>query len=162
MPRVLIVYFSRTGYTRRIAEEIAAACGADIEPIQDVRARSGIWGYLRSGREAWRKRLIDIQPPTKRPSDYDLVVLGTPVWAGNICSPVRAYVAAHQENFMQVAFFCTQGGSGADKVLHDMAELCGRRPVASVALNDEEIKKGRYAEKLKQFLALVARPAAAG
>lgn len=161
MQRVLVVYFSRTGYTRKIAEEIAAACGADIERIQDLGDRSGIWGYLRSGREALKKRLIDIQPPTKRPSDYDLVVLGTPVWASNICSPVRAYIAAHKENFKQVTFFCTQGGSGAKKVLHDMAELCAQRPVATVALNDDEIKKGSHAEKLNQFHGFVALPKAA-
>ena len=160
MQRVLVVYFSRTGYTRKIAEEITAACRADIERIQDLGDRSWIWGYLRSGREALKKRLIDIQPPTKRPSDYDLVVLGTPVWTSNICSPVRAYAAANKENFKQVAFFCTQG-SGARKVLHDIAELCGQRPVATVALNGDEIETGRHAEKLNQVLGFIVLPKAA-
>jgi flavodoxin len=161
MPRALVVYFSRTGYTRKIAEDIAARCGADIEGIQDVRDRSGMWGYLRSAREALGKRLIDIRPPIRNPSDYNVVILGTPVWASNICSPMRAYVTTHREEFRQVAFFCTQGGSGAKKVLDDMAKLCKHRPVASLALNDEEIKRGLHAEKLNQFLAVVALPKAA-
>ena len=117
MVRAVVVYFSRTGYTRKIAEAIAARCGADIEGIQDVRDRSGIWGYLRSAREALGERLIDIRPPIRNPSDYNIVILGTPVWASNICSPMRAYVTTHREEFRQVAFFCTQGGSGAKKVL---------------------------------------------
>ena len=161
MQRVLVVYFSRTGYTRKIAADIAAACGADIERIQEPRDRSGIWGYLRSGREAWKKRLVDIRPVTKHPPDYDLIVLGTPVWASNICSPVRSYIAAHGHHFKKVAFFCTQGGSGAEKVLNDMAELCGQTPVATLVLTDTEIKHGQHADKLNQFLRSLARQNAA-
>jgi len=42
-----------------------------------------------------------------------------------------------------------------------MAELCRQRPVATVALNDDEIKKGSHAEKLNQFHGFVALPKAA-
>jgi hypothetical protein len=90
-----------------------------------------------------------------------LVILGTPVWAGNICSPVRAYITAHKGNFGQVALFCTQGGSGAKKVLDDMTELCGQRPVATLAVRDVEITNERYAEKLNQFLGSITLPKAA-
>jgi flavodoxin len=161
MHKTLVVYFSRTGYTRTIAEEIATRCGADLEGVRDVRSRSGVWGYLRSAREALRKTPVEIRPVTKDVTDYELVVLGTPVWASNICSPMRAYLSAHRGKFRQVAFFCTQGGSGADKVFHDMAELCAQQPLAAVALNDGEIKEGRYADKLNQFVGAVALPKAA-
>jgi flavodoxin len=161
MPRTLVVYFSRTGYTRKIAEEIAGRCGADLEAIEDVRARAGIFGYLRSAFEAYKKRPIEIRPAVKNPSDYDLVIFGTPVWAGNVSSPMRAYLTPHRGDLKQVGVFCTQGGSGAEKVLSDMAELCGRKPVASVALNDGEIERRTYAEKLDGFLDAFALPKAA-
>jgi flavodoxin len=161
MQRTLVVYFSRTGYTRKIAEEIAGRCGADVEAIEDVRARAGIFGYLRSAREAYKKRLIELRPAAKNPSDYDLVILGTPVWASNVSSPMRAYLTAHRGELKRVAAFCTQGGSGAEKVLSDMAELCGRKPVASLALNDGEIKRRGHTEKLDQFLGTLALPKAA-
>jgi flavodoxin len=161
MQRAVVVYFSRTGYTRKIAEEIAARCGADLEAIEDVRPRAGIFGYLRSAREAYKKLPIEIRPAAKNPSEYDLVILGTPIWAGNVSSPIRAYLTAHRAELKQVAVFCTQGGSGAEKVLNDMAELCGRKPVASLALNDGEIKRREYAEKLHRFLdSLALRKAA--
>jgi hypothetical protein len=75
---------------------------------------------------------------------------------------MRTYVSSHREEFRELAFFCTQGGSGAKKVLDDMAELCKHRPVASLALNDDVIKKGLYSEKLNQFLAVVALLKGAG
>jgi flavodoxin len=152
MGKILVVYFSRTGYTKKVAEQIAARCGADLEAIEEVRDRSGIFGYLRSAREAYKKRPSEIRPATRNPSEYDLVIAGTPVWASNVSSPVRAYLVAQRGQLKQVAAFCTQGGSGAEKVLADMAELLGRQPVASVSLNDGEIKRDRYAEKLTRFI----------
>jgi flavodoxin len=159
--QALVVYFSRTGYTRKIAEEIAARCGADLEAIEDVRARTRIFGYLRSAREAYKKLPVEIRQAAKNPSDYDLVILGTPVWAGNVSSPMRAYLTAHGDELKRVAVFCTQGRSGAERVLNDMAELCGRKPVASLAINDGEIKRGDFAEKLERFLKPLALPKAA-
>lgn len=161
MKRALVVYFSRTGYTRKIAEEIADRCGADIEAVREARGRSGIFGYLRSAREALKKRTVDILPSTKKPGDYDLVILGTPVWASNLSSPIRSYIAAERGRFPRVAFFCTLGGSGASKVLGDMGTLCGRKPIAALALTDAEIKKGRYTEKLGGFLESITLPKAA-
>lgn len=158
MSGTLVVYFSRTGRTERIALEIAAASGADIERIEERRGRSGLLGYLRSGREAYRKQLVEIEPPSKRPSDYDLVVLGTPVWAGNVCSPVRAYVAAFKGTFKRVALFCTEGGSGAPRVFGDLAELCGLSAIATLVILEKEIKANSYNDKLAQFIESISRP----
>lgn len=155
MSNTLVVYYSLSGYTQKVAEAIAAACDADIEAIEDVKSRSGILGYLRSVREALSKRLADIQPVNKDPGHYDLLILGTPVWAGNISSPLRSYVEQQKNTFNQVAFFCTQGSSGADKVLQKMAELSAKEPAATLVLNDSEIKKQAYDESLHQFVSLL-------
>ena len=99
-----------------------------------------------------QQRVIDIGAPTKNPSDYDLIILGTPVWAHNMCSPLRSYIAAQKERFRAVAVLCTQGGSGANKVIGDVAKLCGRTPVASLVLNEGEIKNRQYSAKLDGFI----------
>jgi flavodoxin len=152
MGRTLIVYFSRTGYTRGVAEEMAAAFGADLEAVRDARKRSGVLGYLRSAREALRRSLIEIQPTENDPSQYDLVVLGTPVWAGHVSSPMRAYVSANRNGLKRVALFCTMGGSGGTAALTEMAGLCGREPVATLTLTDNEIDKGLHSSKLSAFV----------
>jgi flavodoxin len=157
MGSVLIVCFSRTGFTRKIAEELQRRCGGDLEFIEDVRSRSGVFGYLRSAREAWRKAPVEIRPGKANPGQYELTILGTPVWAGNLSSPMRAYIDAHGTALRRVAFFCTLGGSGADKVMADMTQLCGKKPVATAAITDSEIKNGRYAAVLDEFVAAIAR-----
>lgn len=157
MPRVLVVYFSRTGFTQRLAEDIAARCGADVERLRDVRSRTGVLGYLRSAREALKQRVIEIERPALDPADYDIVLIGTPVWASHVSSPVRAYVTARMDRFKRVAFFCTQGGSGAPKVLVELEGLCGLKPLSTLVANDADIKAGRCAAEVGRFVAEATR-----
>jgi flavodoxin len=156
MKRILVVYYSRTGRTRQIAEAIAGRLGADIECVQDVVNRSGVWGYLRSLQEALQQRVVHVETPLKDPSGYDLVILGTPVWAHNICSPMRSYITEQKAKFRAIAVFCTQGGSGAAKVIGQVAKLCGRSPLATLVLNVSEIKTDQFAAKLDAFVRAVA------
>src|ERR1035441_4643109 len=106
--RILIVYYSRTGTTRQLAQALAAALQCDTEEIVETKSRSGILGYLRSVIEARRQRPSDTMVTAiKDPSLYDLVILGTPVWAWSASSPIRAYMMANRTRFAAVAFFCT-------------------------------------------------------
>ncbi len=80
-PKALVVFFSRTGKVRRVAEAIAAELGADVEEIVDTRDRRGPFGLLSAARDAMLRRTARIEEPAHDPADYDLVVIGTPVWA---------------------------------------------------------------------------------
>ncbi len=100
-PRVLVVYYSRSGTTRKVAQCIAAALQCDSEEIVEGRSRSGILGYLRSVIEARRQTPARVALPVRDPSTYDVIVVGTPVWAWSVSSPVRAYMVANQAKFPQ-------------------------------------------------------------
>ncbi len=152
MSRTLVVYFSRTGTTRKVAGEITARAQAECEEIRESRGRRGLLGYLRSAREALARRIGEIDAPKHDPALYDLVVIGSPVWASNMSAPVRAYLTRHLGQFRRVAFFCTQGGSGGAKVVQAMAELCGQPPVATLVLNEREIRAGRHQRQLDAFV----------
>ena len=151
MKRVLVVCSSRTGHTRRVAEAIALRCGADLEVIKDRVDRLGLTGYLRSFFQALLHRRPWIQPPRRTAGDYALVIVGTPVWAWNMASPVRSYLGRHGERFRRVALFCTHGGSGAAKVLADMEGLCGRRALATLALPRHVVADGNLDAAIEPF-----------
>ena len=147
----LIAYFSGTGNTKHVAETIAELCQADIERIEEMRPRKGFFGYLAAGRDAWRNRASEIRAAKIDPASYDLVVVGTPVWAWNLTPAVRSYLEQHGERMKRVAFFCTQGGSGAEGVFKQMAELCDKRPIATLAVTEREVKQADYAAKVRSF-----------
>lgn len=152
MPRVLVIAFSRSGTTRKVAEEIAIRLQADREEIGERRSRLGFLGYVRSAREAMGKRVVGIDAATHRPADYDLVVIGSPVWASNLSSPVRSYLTQHIGEFRRVAFFCTQGGAGAPAVLMDMGTICDLAPAATLILKESEVRAGTHRQALERFV----------
>jgi flavodoxin len=153
--RILVVYYSRTGTTQQVAEALAGELEADIEQIQDVRARSGLFGLIRSGYEATRKILPAIKPVTRDPSQYGLVILGTPVWAGTMSSPMRSYITAHAAQFNSIALFSTHGGDDEGRTFQDMVALCGKPPVATLSLKHEAVVQDDYEEKFVEFVTAI-------
>jgi flavodoxin len=151
MTRALVVYYSRTGYTRRIAEEIARALTCDICPIQEEKARHGLPGYLRSVYEAVRRKQPTIAALACDPGQYDVIVIGTPVWGWSLSSPVRAFVQRYGHRFARVAFFCTMGGSGAQKVFGELQQIVRMAPVATLGLTDTEIDAQTHLQKVDRF-----------
>ncbi len=151
MTKILVVYYSRTGNTEKVARSIADALHADIEPIIDKAQRKGIIGYLRSGYEAGRRRETSIRPLTHALRDYDLVVIGTPVWNANVSSPTRTFIARHRKDFKRVAFFCTCGGRGAKRAFHEMETASGKNPADVLSLREAELRSD-YSEKIARFV----------
>lgn len=156
--KTLIVYYSRTGTTKKIAEAIAQKIGADtiIEEIKDTVDRAGAKGYLISGRDATLRRLTTLQPAKYNPADFDLVIIGTPIWSWNLSAPVRTYVTEHGPKFKKVAFFCTMGGSGDERAFKEMAEIIGKKPTITLALKTREVIGMKFLEKIADFASKLA------
>lgn len=155
MPGPLVVFYSRTGHTRRIAYEIAAALDAEIGEIHEPGNRRGPLGYMRSSVEAVLGVAPHLSPNRLDLRNRPVVVIGTPIWFWNIASPVRSFLLGHRTRMGRVAFFCTCGGSGERKVLRDLRSLCGRAPVATMALTERQCAAGAHDEELAHFLARV-------
>lgn len=151
MNNALVVFYSRTGYTQRVAERIAAALGADIEAIAEPRRRTGFLGILHCVTDVLRSRCPPIERLQHDPSRYPTVIVGSPVWAGRMASPVRSFLVAHAGKLQQVAFFVTSGGPNGQKVLGELASLAGHPAAATLALTDREIDAGDEA-KPAQFV----------
>ncbi|MGZ5036169.1 MAG: flavodoxin family protein [Usitatibacter sp.] len=130
--KALVVCYSRSGNTHTLGHRIAVALDAPIDDIATA-PRRGILGYLRAGREAWLKRTPEILPSEHDPGEYDLVVIGTPVFNWSLSGPVRTYLKSNASRFRKVAFFCTMGGSGSERAFRQMQQAAGQAPVATFA-----------------------------
>jgi flavodoxin len=149
--KILVVYYSRTGRTKQVAEAVAAGLEADLVPIEDVDDRTGALGYFWSGRDALFGRRGSIHPTETDPAGYDLVIVGTPVWSGRLSTPVRTYIADHRTDLKQVAFFCTEGAYGGPRVFKTMSDLSGQHPVATLEIIGGDLRSGRYEDKVSAF-----------
>lgn len=155
--KILVVYYSRTGRTEQAAKEIAGKLGADIEKIGDKKKREGIWGFVFGGRDAMKKRLTEIEMEID-PGDYDLVIVGTPVWAGNMTPAIRTYLVQTAGRLNKVAFFNTSGGTDPKKIASMMEELSGKKAVAFVGFSERELGDKKLCEgRLDNFVRTVRK-----
>lgn len=152
MTKTLIVFHSRTGYTRRVARDLAGRLGADLDEIRIVQPMHGPLGYALCAIEAIAGLAPALRPAHRDAAAYDLVVVGTPVWFWSLASPVRSWLERFGRRGKRFAFFCTMGGSGAGRVFAVMKELTGGEPIASLALTDAEIDATARA-KIDAFVA---------
>ena len=99
----LVVYYTRTGNTKFAAETIAAEIGADIEEVIDLKKRQGRLAFLPAGRDAMQGKETEIAPTNRTPTDYDLIVIATPVWAGSPTPAIRTYLNKNDLSWKKVA-----------------------------------------------------------
>jgi len=149
--KILIVYYSRTGITGEIARSIQQELGGDFEALQDTRDRSGILGYLRSGLEAALKKQAKLKEVKHDPGQYDLVIIGTPVWSHSISTPVRAYLVRYGKNIKAAAYFATCGSTGIRQALREMEAMVKVKPRARLEIKKTDMKTEGYREKAKLF-----------
>jgi flavodoxin len=150
--KILLVYYSRTGNTRRLAHAIARELRCDVEEIRDSRARLGFIEFLKSCAEALRGHHATIEAVRHDPKAYDLLIIGTPVWAASVSTPIRAYLGTHAGGFPDVAFFCTLGHQGSGNAFLEMQKLIGKPPLACCVVTAGQISAGSFQPQVTRFV----------
>ena len=152
MSRTLVVCYSRTGTTRRVAEMVAHATSGTLEIVSEARERGGFLNYIRSGKEALFKQPVAIEPVVQSPADFDLVVLGSPVWAGHVPSPMLQYIRHYCQDLRSVAFFATQLSASADKMFRQLSAEIGQKPIATLALLQRDVEADHVDSDISRFV----------
>ncbi len=140
----LIVFYSKTGNARWVAQTIAFQIGADVHEVFENR-RSRIFSLLSN-------RLKEAIDTTKIPSseqsaaEYDLIIIGTPVWASRPTPTIINYLQKNDLSGKKVAVFFTQGNSKPQaieetKALMPNSNYLGELALVNPLANKEECKK---------------------
>ena len=92
MMKTLVVFYSYTGASKRLAVTYADGEGADTMEIHDKKRPSAIRAYVSGCFKAMRATAWDIQAPERSADDYEKIVLFTPIWAGNTPPAMNAFL----------------------------------------------------------------------
>ena len=92
--KLSIIYNSYSGTTRGVAEQVSAACGGKLVEVKSNEYSSRITAYTIGCYRAMKGKSDRIEPATIDVSQDDLIVIGTPVWAGRATPAINATVAA--------------------------------------------------------------------
>jgi len=160
--RTLVVFFSSGQAGTRVAEDLAALFSADIERIREVKRRGpGFFGYMGGGMDASFRASTRIWPTVLDPADYDRVFVVTPIWAWNLCPPVRTWLRAHAGDLPPAAFATVSGDTEPGKVAMAMAKAGGREPFAVAGFAERDFypeNRASYLEKIGALRDAAARP----
>ena len=130
-PKMLVLYYSQTGVTEKVAREIADRLGADIEKIDAVDPYNGDFGATIACCQKEREEgiLPEIQPLAADIAQYDVIFLGYPVWFGTFAPPIATLLGQIDLSGKKVVPFCTFGSGGLDSSVRD---LVAKQPEAEV------------------------------
>jgi len=111
MANILCVYYSRSGKTRQEMEFIARELDAELVELTDGVNRKGSIRAVASCFDAVRRSTRPLGPyETRLPiEEYDLVIIGTPIWAGRCCSVIREFLKKCGSDLHRVAYVMTRG-----------------------------------------------------
>lgn len=120
--KVLVLYYSQTGNTKAVAEEIATRLGADIEEIVMVNPYDPDFQATiqRCMQEREQGVLPEIEPVKANVADYDVIFLGFPVWFGTYAPPVTKWLEGVDLSGKKVVPFCTFGSGGLESSVKDL------------------------------------------
>ncbi|MBR9705449.1 hypothetical protein GOV14_00275 [Candidatus Pacearchaeota archaeon] len=144
--KILVVFYSRTGNTKKVARIISKQLGAELSEITPLTNYHGGVGFLKAFLSGMFHRSPKIKH-YKMPTNYDLVIIGTPKWPGGVSSPIRTFLK--NEKFRRVAFFCTKGGLGSP---FKPMEKLSNKPLATLDIDAKETSDNSYKQKIVDFL----------
>jgi len=152
--KALVVYYSRTGTTKILGEAIAKGLGAEAEELIDQKKRLGLrpFRWLIAGMDARRKKLTSIKVQ-KPPQDYDLILIGTPIWASRMTPAVRTYLESQNLEGKKVGLFCTGGNGDRERYFDELKLMVPKSTlVGTLGVRTLDVRSGAYVEKLRIFL----------
>lgn len=120
--KILIAYYSRTGNTKFVAEEIQKAVGGDLVEIVPEKAYSD--SYVVAIAQAKIDKMKNARPALSTPAvnvaEYDLIFLGYPNWWGSYPMLIASFADNNGLNGKHLAPFFTNGGGGLQNCEKDL------------------------------------------
>lgn len=130
---ILVVYFSHSGNTRKIANLIHQEVGGTIHEIQPQAPYPDSYDVVVD--QAKKEIQAGYKPALRSILDhiesYDTIFVGSPNWWSTIAPPVATFLSAYDLSGKTIAPFCTHGGGGLGRINQDIARLCPQSTVLS-------------------------------
>ena len=152
-----VVYYSLSGNTEDTARKIAAETDADLIPLDAEKAYpdSGFKKFFWGGKSAVMGEMPKLKAYHFDASKYDLIILGTPVWAGTFNPCIRSFVHENRDALKdkEYAVFCCHSGGGGEKTFRKLKDYLGIESWKSeLSLVDPKEKPNKENEmQIKEF-----------
>jgi hypothetical protein len=150
MDSILVVVYSEQGLARSVASQLCEDHGWPLGEVRDLRGGShtGLMRPLLDTVLVWREPIAYEGPD---PGDFRTVVLVTPMRAGHLPAPMRAFLAGRREALRRVAIVSILKSEEAASAVAETAQVLGHAPIHNATFTAEEVLEGSAAARISAF-----------
>lgn len=154
----IILYYSKTGNNKKLGEILKEKLNFSLEEIIDKKRRDGFFGFIISGYDAFTKRLTKIEDLNSKIDNFDHVVIGTPIWAGNITPAIRTLLIQNKDKIKSYSIYSVSAyGEKNSKIINDFVKIIGFEPKSYIFIKDIELKKNLIEDKINKFVEVILK-----
>lgn len=119
--KTLVIYYSLEGNTKRIAELIHQKYEGDLLELipEKENPKEGFGKYFWGGKSVIFKESPQLISTTPDPKDYDLIFIGSPLWAGSYAPSVHTLLNTVSFEGKKVALFICHSGGGTTSTFNN-------------------------------------------
>ena len=127
----LVVYFSHSGNTREVANQIQKNIGGDIFEIQSEVPYSDDYDTVvaQAKKEIENNHNPALKSKVKNIESYDTIFIGSPCWWSTVAPPVKTFLLEYDLSGKTIVPFMTHVGSGLGKSVDDISKMCSKSNV---------------------------------
>ncbi|MBE5986305.1 hypothetical protein BXY41_106168 [Lacrimispora xylanisolvens] len=123
MSKTLIVFYSRTGNVRLLAQKAAQLLSADVEELKDHSEWSGSIGFVRRFHRALIKGDTTLSATTYDPKSYNKILVFTPNWGPALAPAVRTYLKQNKDSIPELSLVVLGAFSDASGAKEEVAAM---------------------------------------
>jgi flavodoxin len=153
--KAIVIYYSLTGKTELVATTVAKVLGAEVKRIEEIKPRKLPSVYFFGGLTAMTNKSSRIKPLDFNVDNYDLILVGSPVWAGKPTPAVNTFIAKTDFKSKDVVVFCTAGGDmkGTEATFKNLTAKVAKKSgkvIGSFAISTGKATDGEIVEKTRE------------
>lgn len=116
-----VLFFTRTGNSRRIAEKLADELSCQIIEVTDNMNWNGIWGFIKGGYYASRDKVVAIKTSADV-EDYDELIVVSPLWAGKLAPDIKEFLKTVEKDKVHLVVV-SSGSNISDESAYKSVDL---------------------------------------
>lgn len=123
--KTLVVYYSKSGNTKTVAEAVIKNLACDYDKLDyDEKSKA-----IRC---------------TKKPSDYERVILLSPIWAFSLAEPMKLYLNKFRSEILTYNLIVTCAGLGLRNAIRNCRSAIGKSPEKAIKIRAQQIRQGDF------------------
>ena len=142
--KAIVIYYSLEGNTKFVADKISKDIGADtlrLEPVKEYpkgKVSKFIWG----GKSVTFGERPKLQPYQFNVNDYDVIIIGTPIWASSFAPPIKTFLSENDLSNKKIALYACGMGDNAEKCFSKLkSEISNPIVIVTLVLVEPYVKQ---------------------